>query len=197
MIPEQNRAEQAAADFRDYRHIFLTGFMGSGKTTVGKKLARSIGRMFFDCDQEIEKRNNCSIAEIFKYEGEQKFRSYEQRMIQELASNLQPAVIALGGGALMQAQNLETVKKHGLLIYLRSQPDLIWQRVRLNRQRPLLINGQRILSKEEFDKRIVELMAAREKGYLAADRIIDCGSKKVYEITGLIIRQLDLNKQSG
>ena len=178
----------------DCRHIFLTGFMGSGKTTIGKKIARKIERPFFDCDQEIEKQTNCSIPDIFKYEGEPKFRKYEQQIISELAGILQPAVIALGGGALMQGQNLETVKKHGQLVYLKSHPDLIWQRVRLNRNRPLVISGQKVLSKEEFDQKISGLMADREKGYLAADIIIDCGRKKADELAEMIIAQLNLKK---
>jgi shikimate kinase len=178
----------------DCRHIFLTGFMGSGKTTIGKKIARKIDRPFYDCDQEIEKQTNCSIPDIFRYEGEQKFRKYEQQIISGLAGILRPAVIALGGGALMQGSNLETVKKHGQLIYLKSHPDLIWQRVRLNRDRPLLISGQKVLSKEEFDQKISGLMADREKGYLAADLVIDCGRKKADELADLIIAQLNLKK---
>ncbi len=194
MNVEQTLIVKFSETSRDCRHIFLTGFMGSGKTTIGKKIARKIDRPFFDCDQEIEKQTNCSIPEIFKYEGEQKFREYEQQIINELAGNLQPAVIALGGGALMQEQNLQTVKKYGQLIYLKSHPDLIWQRVRLNRNRPLLISGRQVLSKEEFDQKISGLMAEREKGYLAADLIIDCGRKKPDEIAELIIAQLKPNK---
>ena len=178
----------------DGRHIFLTGFMGSGKTTIGKKIARKIDRPFYDCDQEIEKQTNCSIPDIFRYEGEQKFRKDEQQIISGLAGILRPAVIALGGGALMQESNLEIVKKHGQLIYLKSHPDVIWQRVRLNRDRPLLISGQKVLSKEEFDQKISGLMADREKGYLAADLVIDCGRKKADELADLIIAQLNLKK---
>ncbi len=177
---------------RNCRHIFLTGFMGSGKTTIGKKIARRINRPFYDCDQQIEKQTNCSIPEIFEYEGEQKFRKYEQQIINKLAGHLQPAVIALGGGALMHRQNLETVKQHGQLIYLKSHPDLIWQRIRLNRNRPLLISGQKVLSKEEFDQKISGLMVDREKGYLCADMVVDCGRKKADEIAELIIGQLNL-----
>jgi shikimate kinase len=179
---------------RNCRHIFLTGFMGSGKTTVGKKIARSIGWPFFDCDHEIEKLTRRSIPEIFAHEGERQFRNYELRIINELAGHRQSAVIALGGGALMQSQNLETVKEHGLLIYLKSHPDLIWQRVRLNRNRPLLISGQAVLSKEEFDQKIPVLMADREKGYTCADIIIDCGHKPAGEIAARIIAQLNLKQ---
>jgi shikimate kinase len=174
------------------RHIFLTGFMGSGKTTIGKKIARKIDRPFFDCDQEIEKQTSCSIPDIFRYEGEQKFREYELQIINELAGLLQPAVIALGGGALMQGKNLETVKTSGQLIYLKSHPDQIWQRVRLNRSRPLLISGRKVVSKEEFDQKISALLADREKGYLAADMIIECGHKNADELAELIIAQLNL-----
>jgi shikimate kinase len=176
------------------RHIFLTGFMGSGKTTIGKKIARKIDRPFFDCDQEIEKQTSCSIPDIFRYEGEQKFREYELQIINELAGLLQPAVIALGGGALMQGKNLETVKTSGQLIYLKSHPDQIWQRVRLNRSRPLLISGRKVVSKEEFDQKISALLADREKGYLAADMIIECGHKNADELAELIIAQLNLQK---
>jgi shikimate kinase len=94
----------------------------------------------------------------------------------------------------MQAKNLENVKKYGQLIYLKSHPDQLWQRVRLNRNRPLLISGQQVISKEEFDQKISGLMADREKGYLAANLIIDCGRKKADELAELIIAQLNLKK---
>jgi len=175
-----------------FKHIFLTGFMGSGKTTIGKKIARRMKWSFYDCDQEIEKKTGCSIPEIFKYEGEQQFRIYEQGIIAELAERDQPAVIALGGGALLNERNLQTVKQHGRLIYLKTHPDQIWQRVRLNHNRPLLSGDRKFLSKEEFDQKIPSLMADREKGYLQADVVIDCGLEKADRIAEQIIDRLRL-----
>jgi shikimate kinase len=178
------------------KHIFLTGFMGSGKTTIGKKIARQINWPFYDCDQEIEKQTHRRIPEIFKQEGEQQFRTYEQHVIAELAGREQSAVIALGGGALMEDRNLETVKRHGRLIYLKTHPDQIWQRVRYNQNRPLLNRERKFLSKEEFDRKVPALLADREKGYLQADLIIDCGYKKADMIAELIINQLHLNNKN-
>jgi shikimate kinase len=180
-----------------FKHIFLTGFMGSGKTTIAKKIAQRIKRPFYDCDQEIEKKISCSIPEIFEYQGEQQFRIYEQGVLTELAERDQPAVIALGGGALLTERNLETVKLHGRLIYLKTHPDQIWQRVRFNRNRPLLGRSQKFLSKEEFDQKIPSLMADREKGYLQADMVIDCGQKKADTIAELIINRLQLGNEKS
>jgi shikimate kinase len=181
MLPEFNR---------DTRHIFLTGFMGSGKTTIGIKLARKLNRLFYDCDSEIEKRSNWSIPEIFARQGEQQFRIYEQEIVTELAGQLTESVIALGGGALIEPRNQEVVKKHGWLIYLKVPPDLLWQRVRSNRNRPLLIKGHAVVAREEFDQLAADLMKVRAEGYSRADFVIDCGPKQIDYIVDLILIEL-------
>jgi len=172
------------------RHIFLTGFMGSGKTTIGKKMSERTGWPFYDCDQEIERHAGRSIPEIFKQDGEHQFRLYERQMITDLVMLEQPTVIALGGGALLVPENLTKVKQYGRLIYLKSNPDQIWSRIRLNRHRPLLINGQNILSEEEFMRKMSDLMMEREKGYLCADVIIDRDGREAEEVVNLILERL-------
>jgi shikimate kinase len=118
-------------------NIFLVGLMGAGKTTVGKLLAKHLGKTFYDSDHEIERRTGVNIPLIFDIEGEAGFRSREQTMIEELASK-QDIVLATGGGAVLSPQNRETLHGHGTVVYLRASVDDLWLRTRHDRGRPLL-----------------------------------------------------------
>lgn len=149
--------------------------MGSGKTTVGRLLAEKLNRPFIDIDEEIEKTTNRSIAEIFREFGETEFRKHEKNLIQNIACLQPPAVIALGGGSLMDGDSIDTVKTSGILIYLECSIDVLRKRLQ-NSQRPLL--------KTES---IESLMEKRQPGYNAADYIIDNDSKKITETIEIIL----------
>ncbi|MBU3736588.1 MAG: shikimate kinase, partial [Methylobacterium sp.] len=110
-------------------NIFLVGLMGAGKTTVGKTLARHLGKQFFDSDHEIEARTGVNIPLIFELEGEAGFRRRELAMIEEL-TRLQDIVLATGGGAVLNAQNRDNLHGHGTVIYLRTTINELWQRTR-------------------------------------------------------------------
>ena len=117
--------------------IFLVGMPGAGKTTVGRQLARRMHRSFIDADHEIEARTGVRIPLIFDIEGEQGFRDRESKVIAELAaeSNL---VVATGGGAVLRPENRAAIKQGGTVIYLHASPSLLFERTRLDPNRPLL-----------------------------------------------------------
>ena len=117
--------------------IFLTGFMGVGKTRVGHILARELGRCFLDTDRMIEQRAGKTIAEIFADEGEAHFRQLERACVLETCQR-PDAVVALGGGAITRADNVEAVRCAGVLVCLKADVDTIFARVRRRTNRPLL-----------------------------------------------------------
>ncbi len=120
-------------------NIFLTGFMGSGKTSLGKKLAQVLRRTFIDLDQYIEKKMALSIPVIFNQFGEDEFRRIEKECLEELIQTNNLAVIALGGGTICFFDNLQEIKKNGLLIYLQLPPKVLAERIKKSKTvRPLL-----------------------------------------------------------
>ncbi len=117
--------------------IFLTGFMGVGKTRVGRILARELGRCFLDTDRMIEQCAGKTIAEIFADEGEAHFRQLERDCVLETCQR-PDAVVALGGGAITRADNIEAVRGAGILVCLKADVDTIFVRVKRRSNRPLL-----------------------------------------------------------
>ena len=111
--------------------------MGSGKTTVGKILAKQLGKSFVDSDEEIKKRTGVSIPHIFDIEGETGFRQREAHVIQELVRHPN-IVLATGGGAVLNEQVREALADNGIVVYLKSTVHDLWQRTRHDRNRPLL-----------------------------------------------------------
>ena len=118
-------------------NLFFIGFMGAGKTTVGRAVAQMLGRPFFDTDHEIEARCGVRIATIFELEGEEGFRQRESRMLDELTRR-SGIVLATGGGAVLRPENREMLRTRGRVIYLDATLAELWRRTRRNRNRPLL-----------------------------------------------------------
>ena len=118
-------------------NIYLVGLMGAGKTTVGRQLARRLHRRFVDSDQEIEARTGVRIPLIFDIEGEAGFRRRESQVLAELVRepNL---VMATGGGAVLAAENRRCLRDNGIVVYLCAPPEVLYQRTRHDRNRPLL-----------------------------------------------------------
>jgi shikimate kinase len=126
---------------RSLGNIFLTGFMGSGKTTVGKKLAKLLRVNFVDLDYYIEQKEKLSVQSLFDNFGEAAFRKMERSCLDELLLNEKNTVIALGGGTICHENNLENIKKNGLLVYIELPPIALAQRLEKSKvKRPLLKN---------------------------------------------------------
>lgn len=147
-------------------NIYLVGMPGAGKTTVGRKLAKRLQREFVDADHEVEARTGVRIPLIFDIEGEQGFRDRESKVIAELAreSNL---VVATGGGAVLRPENRAVLERGGTVIYLHVAPHLLFERTRLDPNRPLLQVADPM-------KKIEELFAERDPLYReVADIVIN------------------------
>lgn len=159
------------------RHIFLIGFMGSGKTHWGKVLAEKLGVPFLDLDLFIEENEGKSIAEIFAESGENGFRVLERENLLRLAA-LPPTVVATGGGTPCFFNNMGWMKKHGSTIYLKTPPEILFERLKNEReQRPLLKN----LSEAELKDFIQNRLKEREPFYRQADFVLENeGNKEVF-----------------
>lgn len=159
--------------------IFLTGFMGSGKSTVGPILANTIGFKFVDLDAYIERKVGKRIGDIFKSEGEEKFRSLERDTLREML-NTASTVISLGGGTVTNAETLDLIKRHGVMIYLHSDVDHIYQRLRTKSDRPMLRDDTgNLLDGPELLEKIQGLLDARKPYYEQADIVVTTDDKKI------------------
>lgn len=145
--------------------IYLIGYMGSGKSTVGKQLAAELNLAFIDMDDYIEERNFKTIPSIFAEDGEPAFRKMEQRALLEL-SEFEDVVIATGGGAPCFFDNIDVIKRTGKSIYLKGSPRIIAERLRQSKIDRPLIKGK---TYEELVAFIDKTLHQREKWYLQAD----------------------------
>ncbi|MBX2975496.1 MAG: shikimate kinase [Ignavibacteriaceae bacterium] len=172
------------------KRIFLTGFMGSGKSTLGQIIANTLGWNFLDLDKEIEKKVGKSITDIFRDEGESKFRSIESDVLKQ-TSKLEDSIIALGGGTFTTDENISIIKSLGKSIYIKSKPEDIYVRLRFKTNRPLFQGlDQRILSKEEALQKISFLMSAREPFYSKADIVFSVDNSNVGKVVDLLIKTI-------
>ncbi len=159
--------------------IFLTGFMGSGKSTVGPILANTIGYMFIDLDSLIEQKEQRKISEIFATNGEQKFRTLERNTLKEILDRT-TTIISLGGGTVTNNETLDLVKHHGVLVYLKSDVEHIFQRLRTKSDRPMIRDDEgKLLDGNDLMKKIRSLLDNREQYYNQADIIITTDDKKI------------------
>jgi shikimate kinase len=164
-------------------NIYLVGMPGAGKTTVGRQLARRMHRSFIDADHEIEARTGVRIPLIFDIEGEQGFRDRESKVIVELAaeSNL---VVATGGGAVLRPENRAAIKQGGTVIYLHAVPRLLFERTRLDPNRPLLQVADPM-------GKIEELFAQRDPLYReVADIIVNSMGGSISHLVKQVEREL-------
>jgi len=149
--------------------LYLIGFMGSGKTSVGKKLAKKLNYKFIDLDNEIEKRINCSILDCFAKFGEDKFREIENQILKE-SFKYSKTIISTGGGTPCFYNNISLINNNGFSIYLKADVKLLSHRlINAKQTRPLIKNK----SKEELDIYIKNLLSKRENFYNQAKLIID------------------------
>ncbi len=173
--------------------VFLTGFMGAGKSTIGPILANTLGWDFYDLDKMIENKTSKKITEIFQEHDEKYFRRLEEKTLLKLV-NKRNVVIALGGGTMTFAANLEVLKRTGMIIYLKTSPESIYSRLKFKRDRPVLTGDGNIdLSKDEIMFKIKELLSNRIKYYELADLIINTDDFPVGKTVDNIARIINKN----
>ena len=148
-------------------NVILTGFMGTGKTSLGKLLATRLGRPFVDIDKKIEDEAHLSIPEIFERFGEAHFRELEKVAVKDL-SERRGLVIATGGGTIKDEENLQLLKSSGVMICLTTEPEEIFNRTARRGERPVLDGGG-----NERLETIKKLLAERKKFYDRADYHVD------------------------
>ncbi|MEW6511345.1 MAG: shikimate kinase [Bacteroidota bacterium] len=170
--------------------VYLAGFSGSGKSTVGPVLANALGFEFVDLDDEIERIAGVPIARLFRERGEQAFRSLERDTLREV-SRRERIVVALGGGALADPSALAIVREGGVLVYLRAPLHEIIRRMSRKEDRPLLLapDGRR-LSENLLRQRVSELLKIREPAYLTADVTVDTSEGDFGKVVDHLTRAL-------
>ena len=170
--------------------IYLAGFMGSGKSTIGPILANTLGYEFVDIDKLIEVKAGKRISEIFETEGEQVFRALEREMLIEVGNKSQH-VIALGGGTIANEENFQLAHQSGIIVYLQLSPEEIQQRVQHRNDRPMLKdqNGK-LLPPDLMAQRIRDLLTKREQFYLRADIILPAENQRVGVTVDKLVKQL-------
>lgn len=166
-------------------NIFLVGLMGAGKTTVGRQLAKQLGKTFIDSDQELEARTGVRIPVIFEIEGEAGFRKREEFVI-DLLTAQSNIVLGTGGGAVLSGASRELLKSRGMVVYLRGSPEQLYERTRHDKNRPLLQTDDPLA-------KLKALYAQRDPLYReVADLVIDTGRQSVVSLARQLRDKLDL-----
>jgi shikimate kinase len=164
-------------------NIILVGLMGSGKTSVGKVLARLLGKDFIDSDHEIERVTGVRIPEIFEIEGEAGFRARERKIIAEIVAR-ESILLATGGGAVLAKENRDLLHAHGTVIYLRAPVKSLLKRTQRDRSRPLLLVA-------DPAAKLTELYEQRDPLYReVAHLIVDTSNQSVRTLAGQIEAKL-------
>jgi shikimate kinase len=161
-------------------NIVITGFMGTGKTSVGKIIAEKLGWEFYDVDRIIEEEVGSSIAEIFSKKGEDYFRKVEANAVR-LLSILDESVISCGGGVVLSAKNMDELEMNGVVVCLLASPEKIVERTGRTRNRPLL-------NVEEPVKKIKELLNSRKKHYERCSLAVTTDDLTEEEVASIILK---------
>ena len=170
-------------------NLILVGMMGSGKTTMGKALARHLGKHFVDSDEEITKRTGVTVPHIFDIEGEAGFRSRETAIIRDLAGR-DKMVLATGGGAVLAEENRALLERNGIVIYLRASVHDLWQRTRHDRNRPLL------QTRDPYAK-LNELFQQRDPLYQQiSDIVVQSGKLSVHALMLQLVEKINAYQSS-
>ncbi len=164
-------------------NIIFIGLMGAGKTTVGRQLAKQLGKTFYDTDHEVEKRTGVKIPVIFDLEGEAGFRKREAAVIEELVHQTN-IILATGGGAVLAEENRKVLKENGCVIYLRATVNDLYKRMRHDKQRPLLQNV-------DIKAKLETLYQERNPIYTEmADMILDTGHQPASTLVNQIKKSI-------
>jgi shikimate kinase len=169
---------------RSIQNLALIGFMGTGKSAVGRQVASMLHFTFLDTDRVIEARAGKTISDIFAQEGEPAFREWERRIVEELTHRTK-TVIATGGGLPLNDANMASLKTHALVICLWASPETIHERVRGHNHRPLLNEADPLA-------RIHQLLTAREPFYRQADVLVNTEMRSIKEVGAHVIHQFHM-----
>jgi len=170
--------------------VALIGLPGSGKTTVGRQLARRLQLPFVDSDHEIESRIGCSIREFFDREGESRFRDIEEEVLDAL-TQVPAQVVSTGGGAVLRAANRTHLNGRCRVVYLKSTPEELFRRLRHDTNRPLLQVADPL-------QKLKNLFAERDPLYQeTANFVLETGRPSVSTLVNMIVMQLDLSGGPG
>ncbi|HVR36701.1 MAG TPA: shikimate kinase [Methylomirabilota bacterium] len=164
-------------------NLALIGFMGSGKSSVGRLVAESLGFEFVDTDSLIEASTGRTISDLFAQNGENAFRELETRVVGELAAR-HHTVISTGGGLAARQENLDNLKQHALVVCLWASPEKIWERVRHQTHRPLLQDANPLA-------RIRELLEQRESVYKLADVLVNTEMRPLKEVAQQVVHHFN------
>jgi shikimate kinase len=170
------------------KNIILTGFMGTGKSSIGTKLAERLNREFVDMDREIEKLTGMTISQLFRRYGEVRFRSEEKLMAKKLAGKRE-LVVATGGGVVLDQENIQVLRENGIVVCLVADPEEIFQRVsRKKGTRPLL---KKNLTVDD----IIAMLEERKPFYENADYVVETSGRSIDSVVDDIINRL--SQESG
>ena len=159
------------------RRIILIGYMGSGKTTVGKALSKQTGMMFYDLDWYIESRMRCPVPQLFKERGEEAFRKIEYNMLHEVAE-FEDVIISCGGGTPCFFDNIDYMNQQGDVVWLKATPEVLYKHLLMGRGDRPLLKGK---SPEELITYITEQLTVREPFYRKAKHTLDVSLMDNYD----------------
>jgi shikimate kinase len=169
----------------DAPHLVLVGLMGAGKTTVGYKCAKRLGRPFVDTDDLVETAAGMTIAELFALSGEGRFRAMEREAVADACASPTPTVIACGGGAVLHADNRRRVKSRGFVVWLQAPPEVLADRVGRGTERaerPLVADGPM--------STLERLAAMRAEAYTAvADAMVETANRSVEGVVDAVLEE--------
>lgn len=165
-------------------NIALIGFMGTGKTSVGRLVAEQLHFDYLDTDEMIQSATGKTVADIFSRDGEPAFRALEEKVVQEISTHSK-TVVSTGGGLPVNSKNLASLKTHALVVCLWASPEKIWERVKNQSHRPLLHD-------ENPQKKIRELLAVREPFYKKADVLLNTELRSLREVAQQVVHQFRL-----
>jgi shikimate kinase len=173
------------------RKVFLTGFMGCGKSSFGRRLAGSLRWKLVDTDAEIEQRAGMTIAEIFATQGEQAFRALERQVIDEIAHSEHDSIVSLGGGAVCQPGVMERLNSVGDTIYLKMTPEKLVKRLSMvGRMKRPKIAG---MGDAELTAYIEKTLPERESYYNLANFVLNCGDENLSDdaLTRILLQHIE------
>ena len=159
----------------EQKNIILIGYMGSGKSTIGEKTARSLNIQFLDTDVLVEQQEGITISELFEQKGEAYFRTKETEVLCHLRKEQRKMVLATGGGLPMKEENQALLKELGIIVYLKAKPETLEERLKGDTTRPLLKEG-------DLRKKIETMLMVRNPVYeKVADIVLETDAMSIYE----------------